>query len=138
MTRAKKISIGALITIVISSGVAYFVHARNRGIISVQTSRVLRAPQSARLRAPPKRATSRSSSAPPIPFRHRGPQDLARPEPTIFAFRNREFGESRRADSRDWARRVSDLTDEADRGENQGRMYDGTQAPRAIAGETAP
>src|SRR4026207_1587806 len=41
MTRAKTISIGALITVVISSGIAYFVHARNRGIISIQTSRVL-------------------------------------------------------------------------------------------------
>jgi HlyD family secretion protein len=42
MTRTKKISIGALITVLVSSGIAYFVHARNRGITSVQTSRVLR------------------------------------------------------------------------------------------------
>src|SRR5215510_828479 len=42
MTRGKKISIGALIVILIAAGTGYFVYARNRGVIGIQTSRVLR------------------------------------------------------------------------------------------------
>jgi HlyD family secretion protein len=42
MTRAKKISIGALIVILISAGVAYGIYVRNRGVIGVQASRVVR------------------------------------------------------------------------------------------------
>jgi HlyD family secretion protein len=42
MRRAKKITIGAVIVILISSGVVYGIYARNRGVIGVQASRVLR------------------------------------------------------------------------------------------------
>lgn len=42
MTRAKKISIGALIVILIAAGVAYGIYVRNRGVIGVQASRVVR------------------------------------------------------------------------------------------------
>lgn len=42
MTRARKISIAALIVVLISGGVAYAIYARNRGVIGVQASRVLR------------------------------------------------------------------------------------------------
>ena len=42
MSRGKTISIGVLIAVLISAGIAYFVYMRNRGVIGVQTSRVLR------------------------------------------------------------------------------------------------
>jgi len=42
MSRGKKISIGALIVILIAAGIGYFAYTRNRGVIGVQTSRVLR------------------------------------------------------------------------------------------------
>src|SRR5436190_13213344 len=42
MTRAKKVTLGALIVVVISAGITYGVYARNRGVIDVQTSRVVR------------------------------------------------------------------------------------------------
>jgi len=42
MSRGKKISIGALIAILIAAGIGYFVYARNLGVVGVQTSRVLR------------------------------------------------------------------------------------------------
>src|SRR5438132_4427681 len=42
MSRGKKISIGTLIALVISACVAYFVYARNRAVIGVQTNRVMR------------------------------------------------------------------------------------------------
>src|SRR5262245_57685491 len=42
MSRGKKILIVVLIAVLISAGVGYFVYARNRGVIGVQTSRVLR------------------------------------------------------------------------------------------------
>lgn len=42
MSRGKKLSIGALIAILIAAGIGYFVYARNRGVVGIQTSRVLR------------------------------------------------------------------------------------------------
>jgi HlyD family secretion protein len=42
MTRAKNIWISALIVVMISAGIAYAIYARNRGVIGVQTSRVLK------------------------------------------------------------------------------------------------
>jgi HlyD family secretion protein len=42
MSRGKKTSIGVLIAVLISAGVGYFMYARNRGVIGIQTSRVLR------------------------------------------------------------------------------------------------
>jgi multidrug efflux pump subunit AcrA (membrane-fusion protein) len=42
MTRARKISIAALAVVLISGGVAYGIYARNRGVIGVQASHVLR------------------------------------------------------------------------------------------------
>jgi|RhiMetdeSRZDD1v2_1073273.scaffolds.fasta_scaffold52659_5 HlyD family secretion protein len=42
MSRGKNISIGALIAILIAAGIGYFVYARNRGVVGIQTSRVLR------------------------------------------------------------------------------------------------
>jgi HlyD family secretion protein len=42
MSRGKNISIGALIAILIGAGIGYFVYARNRGVVGIQTSRVLR------------------------------------------------------------------------------------------------
>jgi cell division protein FtsB len=41
MSRGKRSQL-VLIAVLISVGVAYFVYARNRGVIGVQTSRVLR------------------------------------------------------------------------------------------------
>src|SRR4051812_36262704 len=42
MSRAKTLSISALIVILISSGIAYGVYARNRGVTGIQASRVVR------------------------------------------------------------------------------------------------
>ena len=42
MTRGQKTTFAALIAIVIVAGAAYLVYARNRGVVGVQTSRVVR------------------------------------------------------------------------------------------------
>jgi len=42
MTRAKKVSIAALIVMLLSAAVAYGIYARNRGVIGVQASHVVR------------------------------------------------------------------------------------------------
>jgi HlyD family secretion protein len=42
VTSAKTVSIGSVIALVIAAGIAYGIHVRNRGVIGVQTDRVVR------------------------------------------------------------------------------------------------